>query len=489
MDTLSSRYRAVLFLCLVVSTIAFQGSRGLYETTEGRYAECVRQTLSSGTWDAPVLNGAHHWSKPPLTYMCIAAGLLVFGDNAWGVRAYLVLAFLCTVVSVYYLGMYLWGKDAASFSALIYGTSLFTMAGSNMVSTDTLLTLWESLVMLTFWCGIRTKQNRVMVLMWFFLGLAFFTKGPVGLFPLLGIFPVYYYMRRRGSGVPKLFVPIGLLVFVAVGLGWYFVEGMRHQGLIRYWVLDEIIKRNVEGEFHRNPGWYFGFLIYIPGLCLGALPWVGLILIKGRHLPWHHGKWLRGVEWQNRIEWIFLILSVVLPLTIFMLSTSKLILYVLPLFIPISLAMGKATSWLVAHNRLRLRTVILLACCSMLFFAGGKALSARLEFPNDMKQLLHKITPLLKAYPEHQLYVYDRKGRPLNGLQFYMTDIIPVIDVKAVRSLAKRSDASQAVPLVLTRTKYLPSLKKAVGIASFRVEKIDSHWAFMVPLQEPETTP
>jgi len=107
--------------------------------------------------------------------------------------------------------------------------------------------------------------------------------------------------------------------------------------------------------------------------------------------------------------------------------------------------------------------------------------------PNS--RIVEKITPLLKEYPERELYVYDPKGRPSNGLQFYMTQIIPVIDVKAVRSLAKRSDASQAVPLVLTRTKYLPYLEKAVGIASFRVEEIDSHWAFMVPLQEPETTP
>ena len=57
-----------------VGTTAFQGSRGLYETTEGRYAECARETLASGDWDDPILNGRPHWTKPPLTYMAIMAG-------------------------------------------------------------------------------------------------------------------------------------------------------------------------------------------------------------------------------------------------------------------------------------------------------------------------------------------------------------------------------------------------------------------------------
>ena len=63
----------VAALAFVVAA-SFQGSRGLYESTEGRYAECARETLASGDWDDPILNGRPHWTKPPLTYMAIMAG-------------------------------------------------------------------------------------------------------------------------------------------------------------------------------------------------------------------------------------------------------------------------------------------------------------------------------------------------------------------------------------------------------------------------------
>ncbi|HQC03833.1 MAG TPA: hypothetical protein PLQ73_15910, partial [Planctomycetota bacterium] len=54
--------RPLLFV-MILSTLvgfAFQGSRGLYESTEGRYAECARQSMEQGTLDEPVLNGENH---------------------------------------------------------------------------------------------------------------------------------------------------------------------------------------------------------------------------------------------------------------------------------------------------------------------------------------------------------------------------------------------------------------------------------------------
>ena len=64
-----------------VNAAAFQGSRGLYETTEGRYAECARETMLTGDWDDPVLDGHPHWSKPPLTYAAIMAGTRLCGNS------------------------------------------------------------------------------------------------------------------------------------------------------------------------------------------------------------------------------------------------------------------------------------------------------------------------------------------------------------------------------------------------------------------------
>lgn len=63
----SSPLRSLMLVVLLalLASFLFQGSRGLYEPTEGRYAECARETLLSGYLFDPLLNGAYHWSKPP----------------------------------------------------------------------------------------------------------------------------------------------------------------------------------------------------------------------------------------------------------------------------------------------------------------------------------------------------------------------------------------------------------------------------------------
>ena len=69
-----------LFVALLVG-VAFQGTRGLTETSETRYAECAREMLVTGNWLEPQLEFQPHWTKPPLAYWCIAAGMKVFGAN------------------------------------------------------------------------------------------------------------------------------------------------------------------------------------------------------------------------------------------------------------------------------------------------------------------------------------------------------------------------------------------------------------------------
>jgi len=55
----TSSRRQFLFVVLLalLASIAFQGSRGLYETTEGRYAEVAREMLRSGNYLEPTLLG------------------------------------------------------------------------------------------------------------------------------------------------------------------------------------------------------------------------------------------------------------------------------------------------------------------------------------------------------------------------------------------------------------------------------------------------
>ncbi len=50
----------ILLVLAFIAVTAFQGTRGLCKTTEGRYAECAREMSQSGRWLEPVLNGQPH---------------------------------------------------------------------------------------------------------------------------------------------------------------------------------------------------------------------------------------------------------------------------------------------------------------------------------------------------------------------------------------------------------------------------------------------
>ena len=77
----------MIFLALFVA-FSFQGTRGIYETTEGRYAECAREMVETGNYLAPTLSYRPHWSKPPLAYWIIA-GERIFA-RSWIVSTFAI---------------------------------------------------------------------------------------------------------------------------------------------------------------------------------------------------------------------------------------------------------------------------------------------------------------------------------------------------------------------------------------------------------------
>jgi hypothetical protein len=53
---------------VLLLSLGFLGSRGLWEPDEGRYAAMAWEMAASGDYVTPTLNGVPHFTKPPLTY-------------------------------------------------------------------------------------------------------------------------------------------------------------------------------------------------------------------------------------------------------------------------------------------------------------------------------------------------------------------------------------------------------------------------------------
>jgi 4-amino-4-deoxy-L-arabinose transferase len=404
----------LLTISALFVALAFQGTRGLYDPSEGRYAEVAREMRATGNYLEPTLAHHPHWTKPPLTYWSIAVGLAVVGNNTWGVRASNALAFVITTLAVAATAATLWGSQTGFFAGLIYLSSLFPVVGASVATADTLLAMWTALALLAYvraWRGTRSAVwTRVM---WLMFGMAFFTKGPPALLPLVALI-VFHIAARRPF---RLFDIAGLLLFVVSSFWWYGLMVSRHHELLSYFVEKEIVARNTSGVFHRNAHWYGPFVVYAPVLLLGSGLWT-IDAVRGalsRGLGTPRGLW-RALSMRASAG-ALLLMWVLLPLTVFVFSRSRLPLYLLPLYgaaaIAIARTIGGNTSVIAFRRRVVQRT--LLSVCLLVVL---KAAVSFVPSRQDATRLYREAEQ--KAGPDAQLALYAESSQ--YGLQFYTGD-------------------------------------------------------------------
>jgi 4-amino-4-deoxy-L-arabinose transferase len=402
-----------LLVALLVG-VAFQGTRGLTETSETRYAECAREMLVSGNWLEPQIEFLPHWTKPPVAYWCMAAGMKIFGVNTWGARLPGVLALLVATWGVGAMGRRLWGARAGFAAGVVFALG-FPLFGAYIVTTDIYLTAAETLAGAAFvFAAMETDPARrrgFTAAMWAAWGAGFLIKGPPALLPLLAMIP-WNLLQPRVRRVP-LGHPLGLLCFAAVALPWYLVMLHRHPNLLDYYVGTEIVGR-VSTDMGHNRAWYKAIEIYAPAL-LGACGAFGLwaAVVAFARAGWSRGARWRGL-WASRDARLLLVGWVVLPMIVFCLSRSKLHLYVLPLVAPLALIAGRLLA-----NHVSWRAFRNVAIASALVFVAIKGVAGHLSSRRDMAALSAEIRNELPLLPAGApIVLWDEAT--IHGVTFYL---------------------------------------------------------------------
>jgi 4-amino-4-deoxy-L-arabinose transferase-like glycosyltransferase len=481
-------------IALLVFSLAFQGSRGLWEHDEGRYTNIALQMLQTGDYIVPCLNDSiPHFTKPPLTYWAIAGGISLLGWNEWGARLANALAFAATVMVVFALARRI-TPGRAWLSSIIYASFLFPFGAANVVTTDTLLTLWEALAVLGFvewrFRSGRPHKNLFLVLMWAGFGLAFLTKGAPGLLPLLAII-VFVALADGWKRVPRIFSMKGIALFAVIGLGWYVMVTMTHKGLMTYFLRDEFVNRIATGMHHRNPEWFKPFAIYLPILMLGTLPWSLPLLRAARSVP---ETLFSKPWWRNKLEndqWpVFLFLWVLLPLAVFFASSSRLSLYILPLFVPLALTVGRLT-----HITLERKAIRYLLAAWMVMLPFLKLAGSFYPFDKDSREMARTIQDTVHPLP-HEVVFIDHE--PFWGLKLYLGCDVERVWTKADDS--RGGSPEELLPeellekesgrvLVVDGRKIDPVLSvcRKLGLDDQILEKHGS-WIFIIPVHEFKVT-
>lgn len=384
-------FRLVCLLLLLA--FAFQGTRALWSTDEGRYTGNALQMIDSGNYLVPAYSPDRlNFTKPPMTYWVIASVIRLFGHNTWAVRAPYALAFVLTALLLCGMGRRLI-PDKPWLPGLIYGCSLGPFLAASVVSTDVLLAFFEALAMFGFVAAELPSRGKreapYLWLMWLGFGLAFLTKGPPGLVPLLAIVP-FIAVRDGRRGLGRIFSPGPLTMFLVVGLLWYVVVMLRYPWLFHYFINYEIYGRLFTSINERNAEWYGWIVAYGPALTLGTLPWwpalargVPAVISAQRWRSWRH----------KPSTAFFLLLWLLIPLAVFCLSRSRLTLYVLPLFQPLALMLALELHSRIDLTRAGQRTLLVLWVLVLIAFKGGIGLFLHPDRDNRVwAQLLDRAT-------------------------------------------------------------------------------------------------
>lgn len=340
-SSLNPSHLVVACAALIVA-FGLMGSRGIWDPDEGRYTNVALNMLDIRNWVDPQRNDdVGHWTKPPLTYWTLAASMGLFGRNPWAARLPVALAFLASVALTWRLARRL-APGAEAVAALAFATMLLPALAAQLITTDFLLTALEALALTAYVEGrfsVAGPRMRWWLAMWAAFGLAFLTKGPPALLPLVAILVFEWLVPPRTPDRGRLIA--SAIAFLMVAVPWYAAVSVRHPGLLQYFLGAEVVGRVASDRFGRNGEWYGWAVVYVPTLLIGALPWSATLVRWMRTLPAKVRRWRSRAARLADAEEVLLALWVLVPLVVFCASRSRLPLYALPLFVPIALLIAR----------------------------------------------------------------------------------------------------------------------------------------------------
>jgi len=403
---------------LLFFAFAFQGERGIFESTEGRYANVAYIMLKSGDWLHPMLNFEQsHWTKPPMYYWTVVASMKVFGQNTFAVRFPGALAFFLSILLVFQLGK-IFSPKRPWLPSLIYASSLMPLAASNAISTDGLLALFETAGMtcftLLFFTPLsRNKQFLISLAGSISWALAFLTKGPPALLPITGLLLFLALNRNALKSIRIRNLFGGIFIFILLASSWFILILRENPDLLSYFLREEVVNRIASTKFNRNPGFWGGFITYLPALLIGSLPW-SIYLFRGLSQSIKNNSInLKKRKYPLDLKSLFILSWIIVPLVIFFLAKSRLPLYILPLFVPLALI----TATKIPEDLFERKSIRILFPLWVILFLFLRGISGYFYFPQDSKHLAKKLKNLCPKNCSEILFV-DTK--PQYGLSIYL---------------------------------------------------------------------
>lgn len=351
--------RRTVLLLSAVSLLTFFAGLGrpaVTDSDEAFYAEASREMVETGDWLTPRYNYEPRFQKPILYYWLTAATFSVAGAGEFTSRFWSAMAALGLVLVTAAAAFRWYGRRTAETAGLIAATSFGYFAMARMSLPDLPLaffvtvSIWTAIVGLLEsreagfsidgTAGAATLNADARPLGWLLLsaaaaGLAFLTKGPVGVvIPAVVLVPLAAIEWSRFRLRP-LHLLAAAAVFLAVAAPWY-VEMWRVHGADYYrsFFIGDNLERFATTRYNDPRGFWF----YGPVILAGLLPWSPFLLLLVPPAAQAIRRRRLAVLTMRLLTWF------VPPLIVFTMSVGKQPRYVLPLLPPLAILLARELS-------------------------------------------------------------------------------------------------------------------------------------------------
>ncbi len=265
----------ILLLLALIANFLPLGIAPLFDLDEGAFSEATREMLVSKNYITTYLNGELRFDKPILIYWLQLLSVKVFGVHTFSFRLPSAVAGTLWVWFTYMFTKRYFDKKSAFYAAIFMLSALQITIISKAAIADALLNLFIALSMFCFYSYYKNRKKHYLYTTFLFIALGFLTKGPVAvMIPFVVSFLFLIYKKEFGFWLKSIFNPVGLLIFVVVGLPWYILEYQQQGSLF----IDGFFFKHNLSRFGSSMEHHGGkFYYYIIVLFVGLLPFSPLL--------------------------------------------------------------------------------------------------------------------------------------------------------------------------------------------------------------------
>lgn len=317
---------ALLYVCLLPVL-------PLMEPDETRYSDIPSLMNRTGDGVTPRLNHVLYFEKPPLAYWATALLFKGFGENEFAARLFTGLCTWGLILLAYAAGRHQRDEKAGLYCAAVMSTFFFVFALGRINLLDMPLALFTGLAI---WSGWRYLSDSAPRRQWLYLlygssALAFLTKGLIGIVFPFAILVLWLVADRRWREIPRLLSPVGMLLSCAVALPWLVLVQKANPDFFWFFFFQEHFLRYATTMHGRDQSLF----MYIPVLLAGTLPWSAFLWQIWKERDREAGPLFGRSEKRFLWTWVIFIFL------FFTFSSSKLIPYLSPLFVPAAVFFGQ----------------------------------------------------------------------------------------------------------------------------------------------------